>query len=117
MTAAVAVLRGYDVTDERIRTAILLTLVGSNAADILTNAGVGTGTSAALQIASRGGVPRAALMVIQKAVGFRILRSLGERVFTRLGKLVPLAGGAFGAVIDYAMMRRISHQAHLEFPG
>lgn len=117
MTAAVAVLRGYDVTDERIRTAILLTLVGSNAADILTNAGVGTGTSAALQIASRGGVPRAALMVIQKAVGFRILRSVGERVFTRLGKLVPLAGGAFGAVIDYAMMRRISHQAHLEFPG
>lgn len=117
MAAAVAVLRGYDVNDERIRTAILLTLVGSNAADILTNAGVATGSNAALQIASRGGVPRPALMVIQKAVGFRILRSVGERIFTRLGKLIPLAGGAFGAVIDYAMMRRISAQARIEFPG
>ena len=76
-----------------------------------------TGSNAALQIASRGGVSRPALMVIQKAVGFRILRSVGERIFTRLGKLIPLAGGAFGAVIDYAMMRRISAQARIEFPG
>ncbi|QIK71580.1 EcsC family protein [Propioniciclava coleopterorum] len=117
MTAAVAVLRGYDVSDERIRTAILLTLVGSNAADILTRAGVATGSSAALQVAARGGLPRPALMVVQKAVGFRILRSVGERVFTRLGKLVPLAGGVFGAIVDFAMMKRIGHQAVAEFPG
>lgn len=115
MAAAVATLRGHDVDDERIRTAILLTLVGSNAADILTKAGMATGSSAALQVAARGGLPRPALMVIQKAVGFRILRSVGERVFTRLGRLIPLAGGLFGAVVDYAMMKRIGHQALVEF--
>lgn len=54
-------------------------------------------------------------MVIQKAVGFRILRSVGERVFTRLGRLIPLAGGLFGAVVDFAMMKRIGHQALVEF--
>ena len=51
MTAAVAHLRGYDVTDDRIRTAVLLTLVGSNSADVLAKAGVSVGTSAALNVA------------------------------------------------------------------
>lgn len=115
MTAAVATLRGHDVDDERVRTAILLTLVGANASDILTKAGVTTGSSAALQVAARGGLPRPALMVIQKAVGFRILRSVGERIFTRLGRWIPLAGGLFGAVVDYAMMKRIGRQALVEF--
>lgn len=117
MTAAVAALRGYDISDERIRTAILLTLVGSNASDILSRVGIAPGSSAALQVAAKGGLPKSALMVVQKAVGFRILRSVGDRIFTRLGKLIPLAGGAFGAVVDYAMMKRIGTQALTEFPG
>ena len=115
MVAAIAHLRGYDLTDDRIRTAVLLTLVGSNSADVLAKAGVSVGTSAALNVAGKN-LPKSALMVIQKAVGFRILRSVGERVFARVGKLAPLVGGLFGAGIDLAMMKRISEQARAEFP-
>lgn len=115
MTAAVAHLRGYDVTDPRIRTAVLLTLVGSDSADILTKAGISVGGSAALQVAGKG-LPKSALMVVQKAVAFRILRSVGERVFARVGKLVPLLGGVFGAGVDWAMMKKIGDQARVEFP-
>lgn len=115
MTAAIAHLRGYDVSDQRIRTAVLLSLVGSNSADILGKAGISVGTSAALNVAGKS-LPRSALMVIQKAVGFRILRSVGERMFARIGKLVPIAGGLFGAGIDLAMMKRIANQAKAEFP-
>lgn len=115
MTAAIAHLRGYDVSDDRIRTAVLLSLVGSNSADILAKAGVSVGTSAALNVAGRS-LPKSALMVIQKAVGFRILRSVGERVFARVGKLVPVVGGLFGAGVDLAMMKRIADQARAEFP-
>lgn len=115
LTASIAHLRGHDISDPRVRTAVLLTLVGSNASDILSKAGVSVGTSAALNVAGRN-LPKSALMVIQKAVGFRILRSVGERLFSRIGKLVPLAGGVFGAVIDTAMMNRIADQARTEFP-
>ena len=115
MTAAVAHLRGHDITDPRIRTAVLLSLVGSDSADILAKAGVSVGTSAALNVAGQR-LPKSALMVVQKAVGFRILRSVGERLFSRVGKLVPLAGGVFGAGIDFAMMKRIGDQARKEFP-
>ncbi|MFP5415784.1 MAG: EcsC family protein [Actinomycetes bacterium] len=115
MAAAVAHLRGYDVTDPRIRTAVLLALVGSNSADLLAKAGVTTGTHFAVDMASRN-LPRPALMVIQKAVGFQILRRVGERVFARVGKLAPVAGGAIGAGVDFAMMRRIADQAKAEFP-
>lgn len=115
LTAAIAHLRGYDIADERIRTAVLLSLVGSNSADILTRAGVSVGGSAALGVAGKS-LPKSALMVVQKAVGFRILRSVGERVFARVGKLVPLFGGLFGAGVDLAMMKRIGDQARAEFP-
>ncbi|MDO5535243.1 MAG: EcsC family protein, partial [Propionibacteriaceae bacterium] len=115
MTAAIAHLRGYDVSDQRIRTAVLLTLVGSDSSDILAKAGVSVGTSAALNVAGKG-LPKSALMVVQKAVGFRILRSVGERIFARVGKLVPVLGGVFGAGIDLAMMKRIADQARAEFP-
>lgn len=116
MTAAIAHLRGYDLDDKAVRTAVLLSLVGSNATEILSKAGVSVGGSAAVNLAGRG-LPKSALMVVQKAVGFRILRSVGERMFTRIGKLVPVVGGLFGAGVDYAMMRKIAEQARKEFPA
>ncbi|MFT3877063.1 MAG: hypothetical protein QM708_11670 [Propioniciclava sp.] len=117
MTAAIAHLRGYDIADPTIRTAVLLAEVGSNASDILRNVGVGPslGTTAALTVAGPA-LPRSAIMVIQKAVGFQLLRSVGRRAFVGAGRFVPVAGGAFGAGIDLAMMKRIADQARIEFP-
>lgn len=116
MVAAVAWLRGYDLADNRVRTAILLTEVGSNAHDILAKAGISTSGSAAVNLLSRN-IPRSAVMMIQKAVGFQMLRTAGLRVFSRMGRMVPLIGGAVGGGLDYAMMRRIAQQARNEFPG
>ncbi|WP_232549616.1 EcsC family protein [Propioniciclava soli] len=115
MTAATAHLRGYDLSDDRIRTAVLLTLVGSNSTDILSRAGLPVTGGAAVAFASSS-LPRAALMVVQKAVGFRILRTAGTRIFSRAGRLVPVLGGAIGAGVDLAMMTSIADQAHQEFP-
>ena len=56
-------------------------------------------------------------MVVEKAIGFRILRGVGERLFGRLGKAIPVAGGLIGAGIDWAMMRRIAEHARQEFPS
>lgn len=114
MVAAIAHLRGYDLDRAEIRTAVLLTLIGSNSADVLAKAGVPV-TAGVLATATRS-LPRSAVMIVQKAVGFRILRQIGQQGLSRLGRFVPVAGGVIGAGFDHAMMRRIAVQAREEFP-
>ena len=115
MVAAVAVVRGYDVADDTIRTAVLLTMVGSNSDEMLAKAGITTGSGRLASLAA-GRLPRSAMMIINKAVGFRLLRTVGESTASRLGRAVPLLGGAVGGALDGYMMHHIAQQARQEFP-
>lgn len=112
---AIASLRGYDLDQPHIRTAVLLTLVGSRSDEIVKTAGATVPGGAITGIALRK-LPPSALMVINKAVGVRLLKSVGERFLTRLGRGLPVAGGALGGALDVWMMRRILRQARTEFP-
>ena len=112
---AIAKLRGYDVTDPAVRTAVLLTLVGAKSTDILNLAGVTLGTGALGGLAQRG-LPSAAVMVINKAVGFRLLKKLGEQWLERFGRGVPVIGGAVGATVDGVLLSRIAQEARTQFP-
>ncbi len=115
MVAAIATLRGYDVNDPQVRSAVLLTLVGSRADDVLRKAGVTSPTGALTRAALRP-LPPPALMMVNKAVGFRLMRGVGERVFASFGRGIPLLGGVLGAVLDAWMMTKVAEQALLEFP-
>ncbi|GAA1398873.1 EcsC family protein [Luteococcus peritonei] len=115
MTAAVAKLRGYDITQPNIRTAVLLTLVGSNSDDVLAKAGITTGSGRLATLALRN-MPRSATMMVNKAIGFRLLKSVGGGVLSKFGKGVPVVGGAVGGVLDGYMMNKIGEQALKEFP-
>lgn len=115
MVGAIAILRGYDVREPRIRTAILLTLVGSHADDVLARAGLTGGTGRMATLATRQ-LPPASLIIVNKAVGFRLLRTLGEKALPKLGKGVPLLGGAVGAGFDGYLMKKIADHARDEFP-
>lgn len=119
MVSAIAHVRGYDVTDDRIRSAVLLTLVGSKAEDVLAKAGVPLGPiggGAVMGVALKN-LPKSALMVINKAVGFRLARSVGEKALARFGKAIPVAGGVIGGGLDGWMMKRIGDHAKQEFPA
>ena len=119
MVAAIADLRGYDINDPQVRTAVLLTLVGSDADDVLKRAGLTSGTSGpsgkVIGLAAQQ-LPPAGLLMLNKAIGFRILRGVGEKAFSRLGRGVPLAGGMLGGGVDMWMMKRIADHAMNEFP-
>lgn len=119
MVAGVAHLRGYDITAPEIRTAVLLTLIGNDAGEVLAKAGVPLGPIASGATASLlvGRLPKSALMVVNKAVGFRLLRSVGQRTLTRFGKLIPVAGGVLGAGLDGYLMRQLGKVARREFPA
>jgi hypothetical protein len=115
MVAAIATLRGYDLDDPQVRSAVLLTLVGSEADEVLAKAGL-TGASGKVVGLVGQQLPPAALLMLNKAIGFRLLRSVGEKAFARLGRAVPLAGGVVGGGIDVWMMKRIADHAVNEFP-
>ncbi|WP_394277343.1 EcsC family protein [Luteococcus sp.] len=115
MTAAVAKLRGYDITQDNIRSAILLTLTGSHAEDVLNKAGVAPVSGKITSLALKN-LPRPAMMMVNKAIGFRLLKTMGTGTLAKLGKGVPVIGGAVGGVLDGYMMNQIGEQALKEFP-
>lgn len=115
MVGAIATLRGYDVQDPQVRTAVLLTLVGSHADEVLAKAGLTTGAGRVASLAT-GKLPPAALLFVNKAIGFRLARGLGEKAFIRLGRGVPLVGGAVGGGVDGWMMKKIADHAMAQFP-
>ena len=114
MVAAVASLRGYDIKQPEIRSAVLLTLVGADADDLLKKAGV-VATGRLSNLAAQR-LPGPALMVVNKAVGFRLLSTAGKKTLTRFGKGVPVVGGVIGAGLDGYLLKRIAGHARHEFP-
>lgn len=115
MVGAIAHLRGYDLGEQQVRTAVALTLVGADADELLARAGLSTGGGRVTALALRK-LPPTAMLVINKAIGFRLLRGIGTTMFSRLGRAVPLAGGVVGGAVDGWMMKRIADQAMVEFP-
>ncbi len=114
MVGSIATIRGYDLSRTEVRSAVLLTLVGADARELLAKAGLG-GTGRIAQVAM-GKLPRAAVMVINKGVGFKLATQLGSRTLSRLGRFVPVIGGGIGAGVDGFLMNRIADHAREEFP-
>ncbi len=115
MVGAIATLRGHDVNEPHVRTAVLLTMAGVKSDDVLSKVGIAPGLGRVSTFALRR-LPPAALMMVNKAIGFRLLRGFGERFLTRLGRGIPVVGGLVGATLDWRMMRRIADRAREEFP-
>lgn len=114
MVAATAALRGFDLTDPKVRTSVLLVLTGADASSVLTKVGLGGSGGAVTKVLSSR-MPKATLMVVQKAIGFRLLSRIGTGLLGRLGRAVPLAGAVIGAGSDVWLLRRIARTAREEF--
>jgi hypothetical protein len=115
MTAATAKIRGYDISQPEIRSAVLLALVGADSDDILKKAGLQL-TSGRIVSLATDRLPAPALMVLNKAIGFRLLGKLGAGTFAKLGRGVPVVGGLIGGGVDVFMLGKIAQQAVKEFP-
>ena len=114
--AGTASLRGYDLSSPEVRTAVLLTLVGTDAKTLLSRFGVG-GTGGLVTRLARGQLSGPGLMVLNKAVGFQLVSRFGRSALARLGRGVPLAGGIIGGVSDAVVLRRIARSAREAFPA
>ncbi|GGK68452.1 EcsC family protein [Ornithinimicrobium pekingense] len=119
MVAAVAELRGYDVSTAGARAAVMLTLVGGDADDLMRKAGLtmlpGMAGSSRLARLAVSRMPQAAGMMVNKAIGFRLLTTVGGKALGRFIRFVPVAGGIVGAGLDGLLMKRIADLARREF--
>ncbi|WP_338751587.1 hypothetical protein [Janibacter alittae] len=115
MAAAVAHVRGHDLARGEVRSAALLSLVGADAQDLLAKAGMAVPSGRLAGFASQQ-LSGPALMMVNKAVGFRILSRTGRGVFARFGKAVPLVGGAVGAGMDVWLLKQLADHVREEFP-
>lgn len=117
MAAGIAKIRGYDIDQPSVRTAVLLSLVGSDADDILAKMGSYTGARpGTLSELATNRLPGTAVVAINKAVGFRLLTQFGRKALSRLGRAVPFVGGAVGAGLDGYLLNQIAGHVRREFP-
>jgi hypothetical protein len=114
LVAAIAYIRGYDIESDRVRTAVLITLVADSMEEVLSKAGV--------QIANRVtkslvmSIPRAVIKQINRIVGFKLLTKAGQTGVINLLKIVPIVGGVVGGSIDGATCYFVGNKAKEIFP-
>lgn len=118
MVASIAELRGYDISTPGARAALVLALVGGDADDLISKAGLsavnmtGSGRLARMAVSR---MPKAAAMMVNKAVAFRLLTNAGGKALGKLIRFVPVAGGIVGAGLDGFLIKRIADHARREF--
>ncbi|WP_158997965.1 EcsC family protein [Pigmentibacter ruber] len=98
MIAAIAIMNGYDVHDDRVKTMVLACLCGSAGAEILKKAGVNLGTKVLHNVIQN--ISKETIMRLNKAIGLSLLSRFGGKSVINFGKAVPLLGGVIGGAFD-----------------
>ena len=117
MAAAIADLYGHDPRSDRVRTVVLLALVGdATAAKLLKGAGVALGRRAAMAAIDRVG--GRTLSGINREVGARLLSKSGVTGARGASRLVPIAGGVVSGAFDAVSCQVVGRSAKRHFrPG
>lgn len=112
MAGAIAEIYGHSVKEDRVRTLVLLSLLGDAGKEVLKQAGIKVGRKITEQAIK--GVSGKALQEINKQIGFRLLTKAGQTGVVNLTKLVPVVGGLVGGTVDAISCRavgRVSKEA------
>lgn len=115
MIAAIAVMGGYDVKDDRVKTLAYFCLVASSAADVVRQTGMTIGQKLAVEAIK--GISRETINKINQKVGFRLLTKFGEKGVVNLSKAVPVFSSLFNAVFDSISTNTVGNIARDTFIG
>lgn len=94
MAAAIAYLRGFDLSSDRVRTFVLVTLLGDFAKELLKDLGVRIARAALNKLTKKLSAK------LTKAIGKAFLVKAGEQSALSMIKFVPLVSGMFSGSID-----------------
>lgn len=113
MVAAIAIMGGYDVTDDKVKTLVYVCLLGNAANEVMKQVGVKVGakvTQAAIKKLSMELIKQ-----INKQVGFRLVTKFGEKGLINLGKAIPVLGGVISGTLDALSTHAIGKAAKVVF--
>lgn len=110
MAAAIAILNGHNIREDRVRTLILLSLAGDSAKEVAKAVGIKIGNKLSEQLLRQ--IPGKLLIEINRCVGFRLLTKAGEKGCINLLKAVPLVGGVIGGTVDASACLAVGAAAH-----
>jgi hypothetical protein len=113
MIAAIAHLRGYDLNDNRVRTALVMCLLGGEQVVKLIKEGKLPTSPMAIATAPMFD-PELDARVAQEVVSDLAGRIGGKNLALMLTKRVPLVGGGIGAVVDGVATHQIGKYAKSE---
>jgi EcsC protein family len=114
MITAIAILRGYEVSDQRVRTLAFLCLTGSKSAAVLQEMSIRLGVKVTERALMK--ISGATLTRINEAIGFKLVGRAGTTGLINLSKVVPVLGGVIGGGFDAAVTRGIAAAATRAFP-
>lgn len=116
LVAGIAHLRGYELSDPRVRTAILMVMLGPGGnADLVSK---GVLPSSPMVVATAPVFDARLDGQVSKALLDRALNQMtGKRFGVWIAKRVPFVGGGVGAAVDGWATHQIAQHAVSEFPS
>jgi hypothetical protein len=115
MIAAIALMGGYNLRDEKVKTLVYVCLAGNFAKDIIQETGIMIGTKLTARVVET--ISERSLLAINQKVGFRLVSKYGGKSAINIGKAVPLVGGLIGGTIDTVTTNLIGNTARNIFIG
>jgi hypothetical protein len=113
LAATIAALRGHNLSNDRVQTFVMLTMLGDAGLQIAREAGINIGKKMAMSALKQ--VPAKVLREINKKVGFRLLTKTGEKGAIVLVKWIPVVGGVVGGGMDAAACKTVGAAAKKSF--
>ncbi len=114
MVGAIALLRGYDLKNDRVRTMVFATITGETLKDAIKSIGVKTGEKMAKEAINKY-LTRDVIKKINEAICKRFITRSGEKGIINATKCVPVVGGIISGAFDFAGTRAIAKLAKAEF--
>ena len=109
MIAAIAVMGGYSLQDDVVKSMVFATLLKVEVGNLLKQVGVKTANRASLQLLKK--LPGTVLTKINQKLGFRFLTKFGQKGVINLIKVVPVAGGVVNGGLNLVETKAIGKRA------
>ncbi len=111
--AAIAIVQGYDVNSEAVRSLILLTLLGGSATQMLKKAGLEVSERVSVHLLNQ--LPAHLLRQINQHLGYRLFTVGTQKGVFSVTTLVPFISGVVGGAIDAAYVYQCAQVAKQVF--
>lgn len=109
LVASIAIIHGHKIESDRVKTMILLCLIGNSGKDILKDVGLNVSNKISKNMIDK--IPGKMLIEINKKIGFRMFTKAGEKGIINFTRILPVVGGVVSGSIDAGACRVVGRYA------